>query len=48
MKGLLKNDVRLLILEPMMYVSRKTFESILRNGKEAGLELPDFPEKKVD
>lgn len=45
-KGLLKAEGRLLIVEPRMHVSRQSFDAMVEDGKDAGLVIVDFPKGK--
>lgn len=45
-KGLLKADGRLLIVEPLFHVSKKKFEGMKEQAISVGLRLSDTPKKK--
>jgi ubiquinone/menaquinone biosynthesis C-methylase UbiE len=46
MKGLLKDGGQLLIVEPRMHVSQKSFDAMVKDGEEAGLKIVDLPKGK--
>jgi ubiquinone/menaquinone biosynthesis C-methylase UbiE len=45
-KSMLKQEGRLLVVEPKMHVSKAAFEKMVEDGKRAGLMAVDFPSKK--
>lgn len=46
MKELLKENGRILIVEPKMHTDQKLFEEFVKMAEEAGLDPVDFPKKK--
>jgi ubiquinone/menaquinone biosynthesis C-methylase UbiE len=45
-KELLKNNARLLIVEPRMHVTRSMFDTLCEEAEKAGLKVIDFPKRK--
>ncbi len=45
-KEMLKENGRLLVVEPKIHVSKKKFEAILNDAQSAGLKAIDFPKGK--
>lgn len=46
MKQMLKENGKILIVEPKMHVSQQLFESMLKEAREVGLKVAKHPEKK--
>jgi ubiquinone/menaquinone biosynthesis C-methylase UbiE len=46
MKDMLKNDAKLLVVEPRMHVSQQMFDTMCIEAERAGLKAVEFPKSK--
>lgn len=46
LKGMLKDDGKLLVVEPRFHVSKKSYETMLKEAEDAGLKAMDLPKGK--
>ena len=46
LRGMLKTEGRLLVVEPKMHVSQTAFEKMIKNAEAVGLQVIEYPKKK--